>query len=65
MPDFMDMFLKGHPGGAHHGAELPLLFDIESTSITLSPAHQTLSERMIGYCAAFAAHHCGFWATAT
>ncbi|MEV0151442.1 MULTISPECIES: carboxylesterase family protein [unclassified Nonomuraea] len=55
VPDIVGLFPKGYPAGAYHGSELPMLFDIESTSITLSPAQRHLSAQMIRYWSTFAA----------
>jgi para-nitrobenzyl esterase len=55
VPDIVGLLPKGYPPGAYHGSELPLLFDIKDTPITLSPAQRELSTRMIRYWSAFAA----------
>ncbi|MEU4828230.1 carboxylesterase family protein [Actinomadura sp. NPDC023710] len=55
VPDFLGIFPKDYPPGAFHGSELPLLFDIEGTSVQLDSAQRNLSESMIIYWAAFAA----------
>ncbi|MGI5214307.1 carboxylesterase/lipase family protein [Plantactinospora sp. CA-290183] len=44
-----------YPMGAYHGAELPYLHDLRVRPVTLNPAQQRLSERMIGYWTRFAA----------